>query len=210
MPFRRRLTAQLTSTKKCKVVDVHIWRLSRLREDLDPWAERRSNLIARPHRSLSRARLSIVGLFSWPPPRSFSTSRQRRSQAGHPGWVRKAAPGSRATRCGSAVQPKQDRQLTARGVQTLAAARVGTHLQRRAPFVLEDVQANAAEAVNVGVVDLGDESHLRRSTRAQRLASKTHRQLPCRPTAAGGTRLAECSPATNGGETAQRVPLAAP
>ena len=33
-------------------------------------------------------------------------------------------------------------------------------LQRRAPLVLEDVKADAAQFVNVGVVDLGEEAHL--------------------------------------------------
>eukprot|EP01006_Ploeotia_vitrea_P044530 TRINITY_DN66836_c1_g1_i2.p1 TRINITY_DN66836_c1_g1~~TRINITY_DN66836_c1_g1_i2.p1 ORF type:complete len:150 (+),score=17.12 TRINITY_DN66836_c1_g1_i2:40-489(+) len=35
-------------------------------------------------------------------------------------------------------------------------------LQRRRPLVLEDVQADAAELVDVGVVDLGQEAHLGR------------------------------------------------
>ncbi len=41
----------------------------------------------------------------------------------------------------------------------------GAHLQGRTPLVLEDVQADAAEFVNVGVVDPCEEAHLWRHHR---------------------------------------------
>jgi hypothetical protein len=43
---------------------------------------------------------------------------------------------------------------------TCAPQQHGADLQGRAPLVLEDVQADAAQLVNIGVVDLGQETHL--------------------------------------------------
>ena len=35
-----------------------------------------------------------------------------------------------------------------------------SNLQSRAPLVLQNVQANAAQAINIGVINLGDEANL--------------------------------------------------
>lgn len=98
-----------------------------------------------------------------------------------------AGPGAMGERCGSVVHGVAARpvlgvadglglvdlpqlgHVVGQGVvgvggrqQRLDGQQHGADLQRGAPLVLEDVQADAAQPVDVRVVDLGDEAHLGR------------------------------------------------
>ena len=63
-----------------------------------------------------------------------------------------------------------------RGQQGLDGEEDGADLQRRAPLVLQDVQADAPQPIDVRVIDLGEEAHLRRGPTAN-MANTPHERM---------------------------------
>jgi hypothetical protein len=83
---------------------------------------------------------------------SPSTPGRHRSREGRPGSGRRGEPGWRGEWCGSGGQATSCLRLLAK-----TRAR-----DERVRLTLEDVEADAAQSVDVGVVDLGEEAHLGR------------------------------------------------
>jgi hypothetical protein len=85
----------------------------------------------------------------------------RSSCASHPSTRKTAAPAAPPARSTHAPRPLRRRsRRPGRSTQPRAPQKHGADLQRRAPLVFQDVKADAAEPVHIGVVDLGQETDL--------------------------------------------------
>ena len=96
---------------------------------------------------------SIHGRSGWQRSGPLSISGRHRLQAGHQGWVHQAELGWREGWCGSA---ERETSCLGRSAQCMA---IGTAVLK---LTLQDVQTDSAEAVDVGVIDFGEETDLGR------------------------------------------------
>lgn len=110
----------------------------------------------------SRTSASTRARRAWRPSRSPSSATPRRLPGGRPAC---RTPHERTV---SASVPQTKREDRKRGThrvgrreEGLDREEDGADLEGRGPLVLEDVEADAAQLVDVGVVDLGQEAHFR-------------------------------------------------